>query len=176
MNEENSKLFIALFQDEKGAEDAVDAMKSVPKEVHGIQAMVAIVKDQKNAIHYRDIGMTPAKGALGGVILGAALGILSGGATVILGTLGAIVGGLMGERKHSGELSSIRMNEILASLASGTSALVAVVDKERVQALEERFDKFDAEIFTTEITDDLVEKLDPHRNTAFTEWTKHLHS
>ena len=175
MNEENLKLFIALFQDEKGAEAAVDTLKSVPKEEHGIQAMVAIMKDQKNAFHYRDVGMTPAKGALGGVILGVALGVLSGGATVMLGTLGAIFGGLLGERKRSGEFSSIRMNEVLASLDSGTSALVAVVDKERIQALEEHFDQFNAEIFMTEITDDLIEKLEPHRNTAFTEWTEPPH-
>jgi uncharacterized membrane protein len=176
MNEENLKLFVAMFQDEKGAEDAIDALKPVPKEEHGIQGMVAIVKDQKNGIRYKDVGMTPAKGALGGVILGGALGILSGGATVVLGMLGAIVGGLMGERKRAGEFSSIRMNEIVASLVPGSSALVAVVEKERLQALEDHFHQFEAEIISAEINADLTEKLDPHRHTAYTELTEHLQS
>lgn len=174
MSDEDSKLFIAIFQSEKGAEEAVDTMKSGRSEELGIEAMVAIVKDQMSAIHYKDVGMTPAKGALGGVVLGTALGILSGGGTVVLSALGAIMGGLMGERKRSGEFSSIRMNELVASLVPGTSALVAVVNEEYSHALEEHFQQFEAEIFISKVTADLAEKLDAHRHKDFMVWTKDL--
>jgi uncharacterized membrane protein len=174
MSKDKTKLFIAIFQTENGAEEAVDMLKSGEVGELGIEAMVAILRDHKGRIDYKDVGLTPSKGALGGVVLGAALGVLSGGATVALGALGAIVGGLMGERKRSGKFSSIRMNELVASLVPGSSALVIVFHEGHLKALEDHFLQFEAETFSTEITDDLSEKLDPHRHKDFTDWTKDL--
>jgi uncharacterized membrane protein len=80
MDEKNLQLLISIFKDEKGAEKAIETLKAAHKDAEsGIQAAVAVIKDQNSAIHYKDVGLTPAKGALGGVILGATLGTLQVG-------------------------------------------------------------------------------------------------
>ena len=175
MDEKNLQLLISIFKDEKGAEKAIETLKAAHKDAEsGIQAAVAVIKDQNSAIHYKDVGLTPAKGALGGVILGATLGILTGGVGIALGALGAFVGGLIGNRKREQQFSSVRMNELVASLVPGTSALVAVVEREHVADLEKGLESFEAEIFTAEVSADLAEKLDSQRHAAYTDWIEKL--
>jgi len=175
MDEAQLQLLIALFPGEQDAETAIKALKSTLKEkTSGIQAAVAIRKDQNNEIHYKDVGLTPAKGAMGGVILGATLGILSGGVGIALGAAGALVGGLIGQKKRQGKFASVRMHEIVASLAPGTSAIVAVVERESSAELEKELEASNAEVFTAEVTADLAEKLETHRHTAESNWTEKL--
>ena len=176
MDKENLKLFIAIFPEENDAEKVIETLKSTGEEELGIQAMLAIHKDQNSKVQYKDVGMTPTKGALGGAVLGAALGILTGGAGLVLGAVGALVGGMTGESKRSGQFSSVRLNEVVASLVPGTSALVAVIDPGKTQEVELLFGKYEAEIFNAEITADLAEKLEDHRHKDFSEWTKNLQS
>jgi len=109
---------------------------------------------------------------VGGVILGATLGILTCGIGIALGALGALVGGLVGSRKREQQFSSVRMNELVASLVPGTTALVAVVEREHIADLEKVLNSFDAEFFTAEVSADLAEKLDAQRHEAYIDWTE----
>jgi uncharacterized membrane protein len=175
MDEQPLQLLIAFFQDEQGYQEAIDVLKSASKEKQrGIHGAVAITKDQNSAIHYKDVGLTPAKGALSGVILGTALGILSGGIGIALGTIGALVGSLFGAKKRSGQFSDVRMHELVASLAPGTSAILAIVEPEQLAELEKEIEIFEVEIFITEVSADLGEELDSHRQAAYAEWVEKL--
>jgi len=175
MNDKSLKLLIPVFDDEQGAEKAMEVIKAKYKDKHsGIQAAVGIIKDENSAIQHKDIGMTPAKGAIGGVILGGAIGVLTGGVGLALGAIGALVGGVIGERKREGQFSEVRMNEVAAALAPGTSAIVAIVEQEHLPELESEFSGFNAEIFTADVTEDLTEKLEDHRHVAYADWIEHL--
>ena len=106
MNKSSLQLLIAVFEDEQGAEQAIKSLQPMDKEKQGaIQAAVAIVKDRHEGIRYKDVGLTPAKGALGGVILGVVLGVATGGAGIALGTLGALVCGLLGGKRRGEQFS-----------------------------------------------------------------------
>lgn len=175
MDESELRVLVAEFEHEGGAEDAVSALKSFLKQKNGgIHAAVVIVKDEQSGIRYKDIGLTPARGALGGVVLGAALGILTGGASILLGAVGGLIGGLVGERKRAGEFTSVRMNEVLASLVPGSSAVVAVVEKAYLEEIEVSLASAGGEVFTAEVSADLSEQLEPHRHTEFRKWVEHL--
>lgn len=175
MDEKSLQLLIAFFQDEQGYEEAIKVLQSASKEKQrGIHGAVAIIKDQNSEIHYKDVGMTPAKGALSGVILGTVLGVMSGGIGIALGTLGALVGGLFGAKKRSDQFTDVRMHELVAALAPGTSAIVAIVEQEHLSALEEEMEISGAEIFIAEVSADLAEQLDAHRHAAYTEWAEKL--
>lgn len=50
-----------------------------------MQAAVVMRKDAENQVHYKDVGMKPAKGALAGTAIGAIIGIATGGASLVLG-------------------------------------------------------------------------------------------
>ena len=175
MNGSSFQLLIAVFQNEQGAEKAIEALKPAYKEKQdAIQAAVAIVKDRHDSIRYKDVGLTPAKGAPGGVVLGAVLGIATGGVGIALGALGGLVGGLLGSKKRGEQFSEVRLNEVVAVLAPGTSAVVAVVAQEHLVAFEQEFHALNAETFVTEVSADLAEQLEEHRHTAYTEWVDKL--
>jgi uncharacterized membrane protein len=171
MNKSSLQLLIAVFEDEQGAEQAIKSLQPMYKEKQGaIQAAVAIVKDRREGIHYKDVGLTPAKGALGGVILGVVLGVATGGAGIALGTLGALVGGLLGGKRRGEQFSEVRLNEVIAALAPGTSAIVAVVEQENIGDLEQELYALNAETFVTQVSADLAEELEERQHTAFSEW------
>ena len=73
-------LIVAAFDEQSRAEEAVKTLKeSRDEKLVGVQAAVALRKDEAGQIHFKDVGLTPAKGVAGGVVLGAVIGILTGG-------------------------------------------------------------------------------------------------
>ena len=93
MDEKAVQFVIAIFESEAGAEETLSRLKSEKKEeLKGVQAAVAMRKDAESRIHYKDVGMTPAKGAVAGIVIGAIMGIATGGAGLVLGAVGGAVG------------------------------------------------------------------------------------
>lgn len=113
------------------------------------------------------MGLTPAKGAAGGVVLGAVVGILTGGTGLALGALGALVGGLMGRKKRDSRFSADRINQIAASLAPGSSAVVIVMESGWVAVLEEELALLGGDVLTAEIPADLDQHLDASQEAAY---------
>ena len=57
MTSESLKLLIPVFENEQGAEKAMEVIKTKYKDKHsGIQAAVAIIKDENSAIKHKDLG------------------------------------------------------------------------------------------------------------------------
>jgi uncharacterized membrane protein len=124
MNEASMHLLIAAFDEESSAEQELNSLKASGEEkLAGIQAAIAIRKDEGGQLHFKDVGLTPGKGALGGVALGAVVGILTGGTGLALGALGALVGGVVGRRKRDSRFSADRV----IWLVLGVALLFAVV-------------------------------------------------
>ncbi len=133
----------------------------------GVQAAVALRKDEAGQIHFNDVGLTPAKGAAGGVVLGAVVGILTGGTGLALGALGALVGGLVGRKKQDSRFSADRVNQLAASLAPGSSAAVIVMEPGWVAVVEEELSLLGAEVLTADIPVDLDQHLDTSQEAAY---------
>jgi uncharacterized membrane protein len=167
MSEKLVQFVIALFDSEAGAEETLSAMKAEKKEsLAGVEAAVAMRKDADNRIHYKDVGLTPAKGAVAGVVLGAVVGIATGGAGLALGALGAVLGGVVGKRKREGQIASEQVNQVVASIQPGSSALLTVVRQDAAEAFESLLHAEGAHTFVTDISADLAAKLDPHGEAA----------
>jgi uncharacterized membrane protein len=161
-------LIVAVFDSETGAEAAFKTMKeSRDEELVGIQAAVALHKDQQDQIHFKDVGLTPAKGAAGGVVLGAVVGIMTGGTGLALGALGALIGGLMGKRKRDSRFSADRINQVSAALAPGSSAIVMVMEPGWVVVVQEELARLGADILTADIPADVDQHLDAAQEAAF---------
>jgi uncharacterized membrane protein len=169
MSEDTTQLVVAAFNKEGGAEEALSKLKDAKKgKLVDIQAAVAIRKDTDGGIHYKDVGLTPAKGAAGGVILGSVLAVLTGGTVLALGAIGALVGGIVGKKKRESHLSADRINQIVASLDPGSSAIIAVLDQESAQEMEAEFEELGADIMTATITSDITAQLDAYHEEAYT--------
>jgi uncharacterized membrane protein len=162
-------LIIAAFEAETGAEEALKSLKeSQDEELIGIQAAVALHKDENGQMHFKDVGLTPTKGAVGGVVLGAVVGILTGGTGIALGALGALVGGLVGRRKRDSRFPAERVNQLAAALAPGSSAALIVMEPGWAMILEERLGLLGAEILAADIPADVARQSTAEREAAYT--------
>jgi uncharacterized membrane protein len=161
-------LIIAAFETEDGAEEALKNLKeSRDEELIGIQAAVALHKDQEGQIHFRDVGLTPAKGAVGGVVLGAVVGILTGGTGIALGALGALIGGLVGRKKRDSRFPAERVSQLAAALVPGSSAAVIVMEPGWGVILEEKLELLGAEILAADIPAGVTEHAAADREAAY---------
>ena len=77
---------------------------------------------------------------------------------------------------RAGQFSSVRMNEIVASLTPGTSAIVAIVERQHLPTIEAEIHNTKAEFFTTEISADPAEELGVHHHASFSAWRDGLDS
>lgn len=169
MSEKPVQFVIAIFESEPGAEETLSVLKANKKEaLQGVQAAVAMRKDADSRIHYKDVGLTPAKGAVAGVVLGAVVGIATGGAGLALGALGAVLGGAVGKRKREGQIASEQVNQVVASIRPGSSALLTIVEQGAAVQFENLLHNEGATTFITDITADLAAQLDPHGEAAHT--------
>lgn len=177
MSEKPVQFVIAIFESESGAEETLSALKSEKKEsLQGVQAAVAMRKDVNNRIHYKDVGMTPTKGAVSGVVLGAVIGIATGGAGLALGALGALLGGVVGKRKREGQIASEQVNQVVASIQPETSALLTIVEEDATEAFEGVLHSEGAHTFVSDISADLTVQLDPHGEAAHSALMDQLNS
>ena len=161
MSDASLQLLVAVFDGESAAEEALKTLKeSQDEKLVGIQAAVAMHKDGEGQIHFKDVGLTPGKGAAGGVLLGVVVGILTGGTGLALGALGALVGGLVGKKKRDSRFSADRINQVAASLAPGSSAVVVAMEPGWVVVLEEELQRLGADVLKVEIPADLAQQLE----------------
>jgi uncharacterized membrane protein len=161
-------LIVAAFDNETGAEEALRALKESREEkLVGIQAAVAVHKDQTGQLRFRDVGLTPGKGALAGVALGAVVGVLTGGTGLALGALGALVGGLVGKKKQDSGFPAERINQLAAALAPGSSAALIVMEPGWAVVLEERLRLRGADVLAADIPVDVAEHSAADQEAAY---------
>jgi uncharacterized membrane protein len=161
-------LIAAAFDDPSRAEEALKTLQeSRDEKLIGVQAAVALHKDETGQIHFKDVGLTPAKGAAGGVVLGAVVGILTGGTGLALGALGALVGGLVGRKKRDSRFSADRVNQLAASLAPNSSAVLIVMERGWVKVVEEELALLGGDVLTADIPADVDQHLDASQEAAY---------
>ncbi len=165
MDEKAVQFVIAIFESEAGAEETLTRLKSDKKEeLKGVQAAVAMRKDAQSQIHYKDVGMTPTKGAVAGIAIGAIVGIATGGAGLVLGAVGGLLGGVVGRRKREGHVAAEKVNQVVASIPARSSALLTIVDTEATDDFEGLLQESGAHTFVAEISADLASTLEEHAN------------
>ena len=160
MNEDSLSLSISIFQDQSKKDQAVQMIQGLHKDKARKLTAIVIDKDENSQIHYKDIGMSPKKGALSGLAIGAVIGILSGGVGLILGALGGMLGSLVGSKKYQDTFSEVRLHEVVGNMKPGSSAIVAVIQTESLPELEKNMTAYDAETFNAALSDDLAEKFE----------------
>jgi uncharacterized membrane protein len=175
MSERSLQLLVAAFDGETAAEEALKTLKEAQDEkLVGIQAAVAMRKDDEGQIHFKDVGLTPAKGAVGGIALGAVVGILTGGTGLALGALGAVLGGLVGKKKRDSRFSAGRVNQIAASMAPGSSAVVLAMEPGWVVVLEKELELLGADVLQVEIPADVAQQLQGNEEAAYAALSDHV--
>ena len=175
MEQDATHLIIAAFDGEHDAENALKTLKeSREKDLVGVQAAVAMRKDDKGQIHFKDVGMTPAKGVAGGAVLGIVIGVLTGGAGLALGAIGALIGGIVGRKKRDSSTSTDQINQVASALGPGSSAIVIVMEAGWVVVLEKELEALGAEVMTSTLSAEIVQQAEDHHELAHEMMSKEL--
>jgi uncharacterized membrane protein len=134
-----------------------------------IKDAAVLRKDDQGKLHVNEIGdMTGTKGAGIGVVAGAALGILTGGATLALAGVGAIAGGLAAKLRDSG-FKDDRLRKLGEGLKPGSSAIIAVIGDKKLagEAMSEFRKAGAADVIVEEISADIATQLEAGREVAY---------
>lgn len=168
MSERSIQLLVAAFNAENGADEALQALKTAKKgDLLGIQAAAVVRRDSKDKLHIKEVGeLTPGKGTFGGAALGAALGLLTGGTGLVLGAAGALAGRVVG-KKHDVGFANYRLEQIGTALQTGTSAIVAIIERQSTPELADQLAALDADVLTASLTADITQQLQARRDVIY---------
>lgn len=168
MSEPEIELIVGAFPDESGAAPALEQLKAARK-TKDIQLTGALLvrKGADGSVTYEEAGLTPGKGALGGIVLGAAVGILTGGIGLVLGTLGGVIGGLLGRKRSGSQYTRDQIYHLLTALQPGSSAVLAVTDPADAAAVETRLQTLGAEVFTARVPAEMAAQLHEYGEEAY---------
>lgn len=139
--DKNSNVIIDYFDGADKADDAADSLKAWDKDNDNVKlGGIAILTWQDGKIKTRKVGTrATGKGAGWGTALGAAVGVLSGGVTLIGGALvGAAAGAVTGSLFHKGlGLTDDDKSQLEEKLKSGGAALVVMASDDELEATKQ---------------------------------------
>ena len=163
------ELIVAAFQDEGGAEAALQELKAAKKEgLIKIDNAAILKKDANGKIHIKEAkDMGGGKGAVIGGVIGGVIGLIAGPAAIVTAGIGAAIGGFAAKLSDGG-FKDERLEEVAASLKPGSSALVALIEHEWVDEMEQIMREQGADAMTTAISADIAKQLEEGGEVAYT--------
>ena len=163
--DKNTNVIIDYFDGADKADDAADSLKAWDKDNDDVKlGGIAILTWEDGKIKTRKVGTRDTrKGAGWGTALGAVVGVLSGGVTLIGGALvGAAAGAATGALFHKGiGLSDDDKSQLEDKLKSGGAALVVMASDDEVQATKDFLNNLnEGEVQDFQVPDDSTQKLE----------------
>jgi uncharacterized membrane protein len=160
MSEHKHEMMVVAFDGEDAAEQVLDALKALEGEhVIDLKSAAVVVRRADGKVRIKETKDFDARqGAIGGAVAGGLLGLLRGG--LLKGAILGAAGGAAAGKVVDLGLEDDFLKEVGESLGTGTSAVVALVDFERVDAAMEELDKFEGgRILRHTLSADVYHKL-----------------
>ena len=154
------EVLVAAFDDEAGAATALARLKTLHKEKKLTLKDAAIVsRDDKGKLYIKETADMPAgKGAVVGAVVGGVIGLLAG-PLVVVGALGALIGGLAARVSDSG-IANERLDAIGRALQAGNSVLVVTMEHAWVEQARKELQEAGADVISQQISADIVADLE----------------
>ncbi len=164
MSNKNRHVVIAYFADVAAASNAAAQLKDWDKANDAVKlGGVGILHWEDGKIKTKKVGQrATGKGAAWGTALGATLGILSGGVTLIGGAIvGVTAGALTGALFHKGVgLSDEDKSRLEDHLKNGGAAVVAMADEDEVAMTSEELTRLGGTVENFQVPAEHVEQLE----------------
>jgi uncharacterized membrane protein len=153
------ELLVAAWPDATAAGTALEELRTAKKEhLIGIVQAATVVVDADGKLRITDTkDMGPGRGALVGGVLGAGLGLITGGVGWLL--LGGSTIGALAAKARDGGLPDDRLRALGEGMAPNSSAIVAVVELTWVADVEREFASVGADVVREAVEQDLVAQL-----------------
>ncbi len=117
-------LVLAVFE---GKESAKTVVEKLPKRDRNVVSAVVMRKDEQEHVSFEDLGRTPIRGTVNGIVLGGVVAVLTGGTGLALGALGGVIGHHSASKKQAANVMPDQLNKVAGSLGPNSSAIIAVV-------------------------------------------------
>lgn len=160
-NSKSVHVIVATFHSEQAASAAFEELKGQEhlRLIH-MKDSAVISKDGSGKIHIKEThDMGGGKGAGIGVLVGGAIGLLSGGVGVLAASAaGAIAGGLAA-KLHDGGFKDAKLQEIGVSLPLDASALIAVVEEDELAVVHGNLAEDAYEVMVTHLSPSITAQL-----------------
>jgi len=166
-------LTIATFNEITGADRALTQIRK-GQAVVGVKAAVVVQKDRTNKLSVKDIGLTPKKGAFGGVVLGAVIGLLTGGTVLALGVLGGILGAISIRRAQKSHLAPELKSQLQELILPGSSAILIVGDRPLPDNKAAELESLGGLIYVNVLNSETLEQLKSYDEAAYQTLTEEL--
>jgi uncharacterized membrane protein len=154
------EMMVVAFDSEDEADRVLDTLQQLDREdIVDLKSAAVIVRPSDGPVKIKETMDFDAKqGAIGGAVAGGVLGLLRGG--LLRGAiLGAAGGALAGKVVDLG-IEDNFLKEVGESLGPGSSAIVALVDFERIDPAMEELDKFEGgRILRHRLSGDVYQRL-----------------
>jgi uncharacterized membrane protein len=160
MPKQEYEMMVVAFNSEDEAEQVLDTLKGLDrKDIVDLKSAAVIVRPSSGKVKIKETRDFDAKqGAIGGALAGGVLGLLKGGLLkkALLGAAGGAVAGKVVDLGVEDDF----LKEVGEGLGPGSSALVALVDFERIDAAMEELDRFEGgRILRHRLSGDVYRKL-----------------
>jgi len=154
------QFIMATFQDEASAKAELGKLKAARKEgLSGLHAAAEVQKEASGKVRTKELAeFTAGEGAIGGAILGVVLTAVTGGVALLVGAAFAAIGGLIGKISDTG-IPNKELAALGKKLEPGTSAVVAVVDAQWVDAVSEMLKTAGGDVQSIDVPPELVGKI-----------------
>ncbi len=154
------EMIVIAFDNENEADKVLDTLKAMESmDVVDLKNGAVIVRSESGQVKINETSDFDTKqGAIGGAAAGAVLGLLGGG--FLRGALLGAAGGAAAGKFVDLGIEDEFLKEVGDNLGPGSSAVVALVDFERVDQAMEELDKFaGGHIMRHTLSDDVYAKL-----------------
>jgi YegS/Rv2252/BmrU family lipid kinase len=168
MSTKQVQLLVGIFDGTDTAVEKLNHIRSSKSTRHlGIQSAIVLYKDEDGQIQTVDVGLTPRRGAVSGLVLGGVVGVLTGGTTLVLGGIGALIGRHMGRKKQEARLDTPAVHQIGNALVPGASLILMVVQTDKAPTVSTLLEQEGAEVMAVEISEALRKQLSENEEDVY---------
>ena len=159
---EAAAVLVAAFDEDEAAGQALERLKELHRAGQVVVKDAAVIsRDENNKLRIKEThDMSGKTGAAIGAVTGGVLGLLAG-PLLVVGALGALVGGLAAKLSDSG-IANDKLEEIGRALQAGSSALVVTMPLEAQEAVRKELMAAGAEVISQELSPRVVGELEKH--------------
>lgn len=154
-------MFTVVFESETGAEDGYRQWKQAwsKQSARFVHSAAILVRDASGEYSFSETAdIDKRHGRLFGAVTGGLVGLIGGPVGLVVGVLaGAGVGGFTADKIDRG-ISNHFLESFSQSLKPGSSALIVLIDREGVPALEASLEELGGVLLQEELTGELLER------------------
>ena len=155
------EVVLAAFNDENGAEKALNELKQAKKDrLIGIRNAAVLWKDDSGKLRFKETAdMRGGKGVAVGDIIGGVVGLIFPPSILVGAAVSGAIGGLSA-RLHDAGFPDDRLREVGEGLKPNTSALIAVIEHVWVREVEAELRQYGADVVTEAVRADIAAQLE----------------